>query len=98
MSIFYKKNELPVEYYKLDKYSILSTIPEEHYKTAQNFPNKTEWRWRLFNINNRSVIEISYKEPNKEREYLNKYGKWITYEEVTEFNNYLEDQYYVYVD
>lgn len=70
--IFVKaKNEIDIE-------SISAMIP----KNSTNKENKekqktmTEWRWRFMNID-KIKVEISYKEPNKKRKYLNNDGEWI---------------------
>jgi hypothetical protein len=96
MDIFYKKHEVAKFFYKLDKDSILETIPKEHYKSQQNYPNKTEWRWRVYKINDNNIIEISFKEPNLNRKYLDKFGKWIEYDLNNEFDKFICEQYYYY--
>lgn len=37
----------------------------------------TEWRWRFFNLNGRKLIEISKKQPNKARMFVDNNGEWI---------------------
>jgi hypothetical protein len=96
-SIFYKKHEVAKFFYKLDKDSILETIPANHYKLQQNMPDKTEWRWRLYNINeNYNFIEISFKEPNSNRKFLDKFGKWIEYNLSNDYDKFIQKQFYYY--
>jgi hypothetical protein len=96
-SIFFKKHEVAKFFYKLDKDSILETIPTNHYKSPQNMPDKTEWRWRLYNINeNYNFIEISFKEPNSNRKFLDKFGKWIEYNLSNDYDKFIQKQFYYY--
>ena len=43
----------------------------------------TEWRWRIFKIDEKYILEMSYKKPNEKRMFLNKFGNWILYDENT---------------
>ena len=69
----------------LDINDIMKTIPNN----AINKPDcelgktNTEWRWRFFNVKGRKLIEISKKNPNHERMYVNNTGSWINYNDIS---------------
>lgn len=62
----------------LQKSHVYGTIPSISTKQKQKAKQQThtEWRWRFFNINGKSYVEISKKEPNKNRVYINAEGEW----------------------
>ena len=55
-----------------------------------------EHRWRFFTINNRNLIEISIKHPNKDRKYVNSDGKWINFNLDSSWERYLKSSKYYY--
>lgn len=83
----------------LSKEEILSSIPIDSFdhekKDLQE--NKTEYRWRILNIENigNEIIEISIKYPNKNRLYLNQSGEWIEYDSQN-YDKYVVKSYYYY--
>lgn len=65
--------------------------------------NYIEWRWRFlkFNINKntKNVVEISYIKPDsKERIFFNKKGEWVTRNVPQEYDEFVEKQFYYYVE
>jgi len=58
---------------------------------------RTEWRWRFFNFNGRQLIEISWKEPNTDRVYVDNTGRWINYSLDKEWEKYITNAKYFYV-
>lgn len=83
----------------LQKKEILSSIPknaiEHENKTLQN--EKTEYRWRILNIEEieNEIIEISIKEPNKNRLFMTQSGIWKEYDN-NNFDKYVVKSYYYY--
>lgn len=78
---------------------IIKSIP----LTATKHPNvrlqtnHTEWRWRFFDIKGRKLIEISKKDPNSERVYMDNTGKWILNSELKDnWDKFLTDTKYSY--
>lgn len=56
-----------------------------------------EHRWRFFNINNKKLIEISIKHPDKPRQYINNSGNWIdNYNLDSKWDVYLTSTKYYY--
>jgi hypothetical protein len=70
--------------------------------TASNIYNPellnthSEWRWRFFNIDGRRLVEISRKEPNKQRLYVDNTSKWTTYTLDKSWDIYVVDVRYYY--
>ncbi len=105
-NIFIKKNQLNIVTNKttssvLYKDQVIDNIPEG----AINQPDKekqkifTEFRWRFYEINNKEYCEISYKEPNKNRQYKNKNGEWVERDEKdidNKFNQQVKKEYFIY--
>ena len=57
-----------------------------------------EWRWRYYDINSRKMIEISRKEPDKKRIFIDSAGKWINnYVLDTTWDKYIVSEKYIYV-
>lgn len=83
----------------LDLKDIVQSIPQTATKQPDSNLSKTcvEWRWRFYNINNRKMIEISKKEPNKERIYMNNSSKWTEYNLDDSFDKFIVDTHYCYV-
>lgn len=78
---------------------IMKSIPKNAKCNSEEELKNTyiEWRWRFFNINGRKLIEISKKEPNKEREYINNNGQWVKYTLDKFWEKYITDIKYHYV-
>lgn len=105
-NIFIKKNQLNIVSNKttssvLYKDQVIDNIPEG----ATNHPDKnkqkifTEFRWRFYEINNKEYCEISYKEPNQNRQYKNKNGEWVERDENyidNKFYNQIKKEYFIY--
>jgi uncharacterized protein (DUF1499 family) len=78
---------------------IMKSIP----KNSFNKPNikllktMTERRWRFFKYGDRKLVEISKKEPMKDRLYIDIYGKWIHYSVPDIWDKYLISEKYYYV-
>jgi hypothetical protein len=79
---------------------ILATIPGE----AESHPDPklqkthTEWRWRFFDLKGRKLIEISQKKPNSNRLYVDNTGKWINFELRGNWDQFLVDTKYCYIE
>lgn len=99
-SIFIKKNEIKKDEQKLKKEDIEKMIPSSYVEKENLELRKSmiEWRWRVFEINNKTYTEISKMEPNKKRIYLNKYEKWVELEDNTLYDKYIIKQYFCYAD
>lgn len=84
----------------LSKKEIMESIPENCLKVQNVDLSKTnaEWRWRFFKFPNKKneVIEMSYKQPNKNRKYINKDGEWVEREIGDEFDKFVISEYYHY--
>ncbi len=61
---------------------------------------KTEWRWRFYKIDSKIIVEMSYKEINSDRLYLNKNGEWITGDinTINSYAKYIVKELYYYSD
>jgi len=57
----------------------------------------TERRWRFFKYGDRKLIEISKKEPMKERLYIDILGNWIQFDVPKIWDTYLVLEKYCYV-
>jgi hypothetical protein len=83
----------------LSKEEILSSIPNNSFDSEQkDLQNvKTEYRWRIMNIENidNEIIEISIKKTNENRLYLNQSGEWIEYDSQN-YDKYVTKSYYYY--
>jgi hypothetical protein len=55
-----------------------------------------EHRWRFFNINNRKLVEISVKHPDKDRLYVNSSGSWINFNLDPKYDVYVTSAKYCY--
>lgn len=80
-------------------HDIEKTIPQDCLDYPQIIYQKfyTEYRWRYFKINNEIYIEMSYKEPNKERLFMSPSGEWIEYKIDPELDNFIIKKKYYYV-
>lgn len=59
---------------------------------------RTEWRWRIYEINGKTYTETSIMEPGENRKYLDKYGKWIEKDGLEEYDKYIIKNYYYYTN
>jgi hypothetical protein len=106
MSIFIKKKDQDQDQDDItctiiSKEDFLENIP----KGATNKKDKdleltsTEYRWRILKLPNleKEFIEISFKEPNKARLFMNHAGKWVEYEKNSQFDQHVVKEYYFYI-
>lgn len=56
----------------------------------------TEWRWRFFDFNGRTMIEMSKLSPFTDRQYMDNKGKWISYDLDNNWDKYVVDIKYYY--
>jgi hypothetical protein len=56
----------------------------------------TEWRWLIYEINQKKYMEISMKKPNEERLYVTKNNQFVKRNIDESFNKYIIDQFYYY--
>jgi len=99
-SVFVKKVNCPPPIYKLQKDSVKNDIPKNSFKEEQKdlALKHTEWRWRILEINNIEVIEISFKMPNKKRVFMNRHGEWKKRDIDPIYDKYVIEAYYYYSD
>ena len=78
---------------------IKNTIPVQSTSSVDLEKQKThtEWRWVFYTINGRKMIEISKKDPNKNRTFIDNTGLWINFPLDTSLDKYIVDAYYYYV-
>lgn len=83
----------------LDINDIMKTIPENALISSNNELGKThtEWRWRFFNLKGRKLIEISKKNPNEDRMYVDNTGTWVHYNGTNQWDKFLVKTMYHYV-
>lgn len=105
-----KNNSEHSEHYEnenltISKLDILKCIPIDALRSENiNLKNvKTEWRWRMFrfpteNGSSKEVIEISFVKPGQCRLYINKNSEWVQRIISDEYDIFLVDKYYHYVD
>ena len=103
--IFTKKNKINKINIKrkiLSKQEILSSIPQDAsvYENINLQSTKTEYRWRILNIENvkNEIIEISIKSQNSERLFLNQNGEWVENNNCNynDYDKYVTKSYYYY--
>jgi len=58
----------------------------------------TEWRWRFFDVEGRKLIEISRKEPNNDRFYIDNTRRWTRFTLDASWNRYIVDAKYYYAN
>lgn len=69
-------------------------IKNKDWKTSAQI----KWRWRFMKLNNKSIVEISYKYPHEEKRiYFNKHGNWVHREVPKIYNQFVEKIAYYYV-
>lgn len=86
--------------YKVSIESILESIPKDNYSEPQEELSKVkiEWRWRIIKINDQTYVEISQKEYNKDRLYINNECKWVQRNISDEFDKYVNKTIYAYLN
>lgn len=97
-SIFIKQSDKNIPEKKLTLEEFKKIIPKS-YSNKKNDKlrnHMTEWRWRIYNINNKKYTEISMMEPKKKRLYLNKYKKWTEENIEPIYDKYIIQEYYYY--
>ncbi|VBB18534.1 hypothetical protein YASMINEVIRUS_997 [Yasminevirus sp. GU-2018] len=57
----------------------------------------TEWRWRFYNIEGRKMVEISKRDPNKNRVFIDNTGRWINFSLDASWDKYVVDTRHCYV-
>lgn len=99
-NIFIKLSDMPKQKFKFDKENLKNSIPINALDKPNNDMNKTyiEWRWRIFDINGKEYVEISYKKPNDKRMFINKYSEWTDKTPDEDFDCYITKQYYSYTE
>ena len=85
--------------YKVSVESVLESIPKDNYDEPQDHLALTqiEWRWRIIKITNQTYVEISQKETNKDRLYINNECKWVQRNISNEFDKYVDKTIYAYL-
>ena len=85
---------------KITYTNILETIPNNRSDIPLDdwrSKNKTEWRWRFLEFNNKSTVEISYLKYNtNQRQYFAKSGSWITRQVPNVYDDYVVKQFFYY--
>lgn len=100
-NIFIKRSSLPPAEHKVSLDAISESIPTVNVHEQPQYhlrKNKTEWRWRVFKLDDRKFIEISTLKPNNPRRFVDKYGKWVDYQMDPEFDKYVDKEVYYYAD
>lgn len=97
-SIFSKSKNNEDNKVVLSKKDILQSIPEGYVKSENKIKQKnhTEWRWRIYNIDNNIYTEISKLEPNCKRQFFDNTGNMIDYDLDNSFDKYITEQYFYY--
>ena len=96
----YKNEGLESDKYSICKKTVLNSIPEPNVSVPvpELAKVKIEWRWRFMKINNKDFIEISQKEHNSSRLYINSECQWVSRTISSEFDKYIEKTIYAYLD
>jgi hypothetical protein len=58
----------------------------------------TEWRWRFFEIGERKLVEISKKEPNQPRQYIDASQQWVEQTVDEQLDKWVVRVLYCYAD
>ena len=79
---------------------IMKSIPPSATKSPSQHMQQThtEWRWRFFDLRGRKLIEISMMHPKSKRVYMNNTGSWTEYTLGKEWDEFLVDTRYCYVE
>ena len=84
---------------KINKKDIFNSIPKNalDYSDEELKKTNTEWRWRIYNIDDKEYIEISYTKDGKQL-FLNHDNKWISYPEnmLKSYKKSIIKEYYYY--
>jgi hypothetical protein len=91
---------MPKQKFKFDKENLKNSIPVNALKKPDDNMCKTyvEWRWRIFDINSKEYVEISYKKPNDKKMFINKYSEWTDKIPDEEFDKCVTIEYYSYTE
>lgn len=86
-------------YMVLSLQDIITSIPQNAISLPSDELQKThtEWRWRFFDLLGRKLIEISKMPKNRNRVYMDNKGQWTEYTLKKEWDKYLVDTRYCYV-
>jgi len=74
----------------------------EKKKNLEKLNFNTEWRFRFYKFKNKTVVEVSCKNPSEKRKYKTKNKKWIYLSNDDEnkiddiYNDHICDEYYIY--
>lgn len=84
----------------IKKEQLMEIIPPNAYdrENTELGAHMIEWRWRFFNINGHNFVEISQKNHDKERMYVDGNGNLCEKKIGDEWNQYIVDEKYYYVD
>ena len=97
-NIFIKQSELKREERKIKKEDLIKIIPSSclNKEDINLQKNMTEWRWRIYEIEEKIFTEISMMEVNKKRLYFTKYEKWVEENIDPKYDKNIKKQYYYY--
>mgnify|MGYP001275920194 CR=1 FL=1 len=90
MDIFVKNKQLLYN-------DVKSIIPNNCLNKPLKNKDKIEYRWRFIIYKQNKYVEISKKE-NEYREYKDKNGEWVKRDINPEFDKYVVESYYYYID
>lgn len=84
----------------ITKTTMLETIPDRNIKYDKNWRNKklTQWKWRFLTINNKSIVEISYKKwnSNTSKYYIKHTNSWQNRIVDPVYDQFVTEIYYYY--
>jgi len=78
---------------------LIKTIPFKnivYHQDVNLLDTHTEWMWKFYNINNRQVVVISKKDPNKEKLYMRNNGEWGEHIDEHLYEKYIVITLYCY--
>lgn len=82
------------------KTTILEMIPDRTVKYDKDWRKKklTQWKWRFLTINQKPIVEISYKRwySNSSKYYIISNNKWLTRIVDPIYDQFVTDVYYYY--
>lgn len=84
----------------LSKNDLFKVIPNNcsDIKLRHLMSNNIEWRWRFYEINGHTLIEISKKYPKSNRLFLDYNGNWIEYKLDISVKKYIVGKKYYYTE
>lgn len=86
----------------LTKTGVLETIPDRNIKYDPEWRKKKlcQWKWRFLTINQKLVVEISYKKwnSNKSYYYIKNENKWLTRIIDPVYDQFVTEIYYYYTE